>query len=194
MRKKYIFYTILCIVCFILGLVISKSSKLAITDDTLYINNVRIIVEDNVNESIANQYIKDIEAMPEFLLENCNAIVITSEDLNEKFNFNFSNVVRAVTVDDIIYINDSKFKSDVVIHELFHVYDYKNNWISIENKDFLNVYENECDIVKVSPGNNENAQEFFATIGAEYITNSEDLKEYAPLSFEFMSNLLATSH
>ena len=129
--------------------------------------------------------------MPEFLTNNCHTLIITNENLNKKFNFNFTNTVLAVTVDDVIYVNDNKYKSDVILHELFHVYDYKNNWISINNKDFLEVYELEKEIINVSPGNNKTAQEFFATIGTDYFLNEEDLKEFAPASFDFIDKLLA---
>jgi hypothetical protein len=190
MKKKIFIYIILCILCFVAGLKFSNNNKLALTDYE-YVNNTKIIIEDNVNIDIANQYIENFKTMPEFLSNNCSTIVITNEDLNKKFNFNFNNKVLAVTIDDTIYINDEKFKSNVIIHELFHVYDYKNNWISL-SEEFSSIYDLEKDIIKVSPGNNQNKQEFFATIGTEYFTNQNDLKQLAPQSNEFLNKLLAT--
>lgn len=191
MWKKIILCTITCIVCFIVGLSVPKINKLALTDEnSMTINNTNIIIEKDVDNNIVDAYITDIKTLPDYLLKNCNSIIFTSENLNDKFNLELKNTILAVTVDDIIYVNDSKFKSGVIIHELFHVYDFTNDWISMNNSEFINIYDNEKEIISVSPGNNQNAQEFFATIGAEYFTNPEDLSKNAPQSYNFIKTIL----
>lgn len=191
MNKKIIICIIACIICFMIGLFIPKAVKLALTDNNdFYINTTNIIINDNTNENVVNEYLENIKTMPSFLLENCNTIIFTNENLNEKFNLGFSKNVLAVTVEDIIYINDSKYKSNVVIHELFHVYDYKNNWKSLNDNTFDIIYNNEKNNILVSPGNNQNKQELFATIGEEFYCNSESLLQNAPEAYEYMKNIM----
>lgn len=174
-----------------IGLFIPNGIKLALTDNNnFYINTTAIVVGNNTNKGVINQYVENIKKMPEYLLKNCNTIVFTSENLNDKFKLGFSKNVLAVTVEDVIYINDSKYKSNVVIHELFHVYDYKNNWISLNDEEFNKIYETESEIISVSPGNNQNKQEFFATIGEEYFCNQEDLLKNSKPSYQYINNIL----
>lgn len=191
MKKKIILCTIACVICFMIGLFIPNGIRLALTDNNnFYINDTAIVVENNTNKGVVNQYVENIKKMPKDLLKNCNTIVFTSENLNNKFKLGFSKNVLAVTVEDVIYINDSKYKSNVVIHELFHVYDYKNNWISLNDEKFNKIYETESEIISVSPGNNQNKQEFFATIGEEYFCNQEDLLKNSKPSYQYINNIL----
>ena len=72
-----------------------------------------------------------------------------------------------------------------MIHELFHAYDYHNDWISTSD-EFMKIYEAEKEFIKVSDGNTQNVYEFWASAGEMYYFNEEELKEIAPLTYNFM--------
>lgn len=196
MKKKIALTILLCLVFFFLGYLFSNNKEInkninARTD--LEINNVKITIEDNSDINIINKYLEDIDNQPEYLINNCNNIIFTSDNLSERFNLkNISNKVLAITLDDSIYINTDKYEKYVITHELFHVFDYKNNWVT-KTDDFLTIYNEEKDIIKVSPGNNENAQEFFASAGEEFIFNPDDLKCNAPKTYNYINNIVKNS-
>lgn len=190
MKKKLLFISILCILFFSFGYFSSDENKISdINARTESNNNIDISIKDGVNEDIADKYIKDINKQPSELTENCKKIIFTDENLSDKFNLSsIDNAVLAVTLDDIIYINTNKYDKYVITHELFHVYDFANGWVS-KTDAFTKIYNDEKDIIKVSPGNNENAQEFIASAAEEYFYNPDDLKLNAPETFNFIDSL-----
>ena len=62
--------------------------------------------------------------------------------------------------------------------------------ISLNDEKFNKIYETESEIISVSPGNNQNKQEFFATIGEEYFCNQEDLLKNSKPSYQYINNIL----
>lgn len=107
--------------------------------------------------------------------------------MSEKFELDLDAKILAITYGKDIYVNDEKYNENVLIHELFHAYDYSNNWIS-NQKEFFEIYQIEKDFVKVTDGNIQNVYEFFASAGEMYYLNPNNLKKEAPLTYKFFSN------
>lgn len=181
--KKIIFVATL----FILGVTmfnINENKKpMAITENT----SPDFFVDENVDEGVKNNYENNLNTLPESIKKYANSVTITHEDLSEKFELDLDAKILAITYGKDIYVNDEKYNENVLIHELFHAYDYSNNWIS-NQKEFFEIYQIEKDFVKVTDGNIQNVYEFFASAGEMYYLNPNNLKKEAPLTYKFFSN------
>ena len=161
----------------------NKEKPMAITES---LSSSPIFIEDvNINKEIATAYKRNLDSLPESMTQYATSITITTENLSEKFNLNLNANILAITYGTDIYINDSEYNENVLIHELFHAYDYHNDWISTSD-EFMKIYEAEKEFIKVSDGNTQNVYEFWASAGEMYYFNEEELKEIAPLTYNFM--------
>lgn len=171
MRK--IKYVIFILIFFILGIltanIIGKDNNYS---ENFKYKNISINKDKNLDQDNLKLYLNNLENIPKGLLENCNNIYFSSENLNDKFDLNIKTKIVAISYGKDIYIDTNYYKDDVLIHEMYHVFDYSNNWIS-ETEEFLILYEKYKDDFKVSPGNNENSYEFFATYGENFTLNKE---------------------
>lgn len=169
---KKLKYIVFVFIFFVLGIITANILNKDNVKEVYMLNsryeNISIYTSYNCDQQNVNSYLEDITKIPKNLLNNCDNIYFTDEDLTEKFNLTIKTKVVAISYGNDIFVNTDYYSEDILIHEMYHIYDYSNNWIS-ETEDFLLLYEKYKDVYKVSPGNNENAYEFFATCG-EYFT------------------------
>lgn len=154
-----------------------------------FTQNYEIKVSGKVNEVIKKSYQIDYDNLKNELKDEIKSITITDENLSDKFNINLDGSILAITYGNDIYINAKQYNENVIVHEAFHAFDYNNNWLS-DSSEFNIIYEKEKDLISVSPGNAQNAAEFFASCGEIYYSNPEMLKTIAPLTFNFFEKYL----
>lgn len=184
--KKIIFVTTL----FVLGVTmfnINENHKKPMAITQSQTTSTKFFADDNINEDIKNKYENNWTSLPENMKEYANSVTITHENLSEKFELGLDAKILATTYGNDIYVNDEKYNDHVLIHELFHAYDYSNNWIS-NQKEFFEIYQVEKDFIKVTDGNVQNVYEFFASAGEMYYFAPNELKNTAPLTYEFFLN------
>lgn len=146
-------------------------------------SGIKIYVKkDNYNEDVAAQYLECLKSLPTGMIENCNKIFFTNEDLNKKFNCGLNAKVTAISYGRDIYISTEYFGKEVLVHEMYHVYDYANKWIS-DTEEFKKLYEEYGTEYGVSPGNKENCYEFFATYGELFYLQNDDLEKTPLFAF-----------
>lgn len=193
MKKRNIFIAvILCALCFSIGLIIPKNDRLPRTGDIMEVNGVKVFVNDNNQNT--QKYIENLKKMPSWLCVNVGEIIITDEDINETLNLGMETNVLAVTIRDRIYINNSTYSDNVIIHELFHVYDVAHDMFTAKYGTIADLYEKEGHAVGVSPGNKKNIQEYFATAGEKYFMSNEMLKETSPETYEYFRELVSAEN
>lgn len=194
-NKRYFLLIPICIIFFILGL----SAQFIKNDNADYdenytqitsYKNIDIYIKENyINDTNYELYMNDLITIPESLLKNCDKIIFTNENLNQKFSDYVEDIdkkIVAISYGKDIYIYTGYFEKDVLIHEMYHVFDYANDWIS-NTQEFTQLYEMYGNDYEVSPGNVENQYEFFATYGEKF-TLQNDTLERTDL-YVFFSNL-----
>ena len=172
---------------FFLGISVSGMENIDYDKITEY-ENIKIYAHKNFDEKRMNLYIENLETIPESLLNNCENIYFTGENLSEKFNLDIEAPVVAVSDGADIYVSTNYYSDDVLIHEFFHVYDYTHFWVS-DKEDFLKLYEKYKDVYHVSPGNVENSYEFFASYGELFSLANESLEKNELYTFFSELNL-----
>lgn len=191
MRKtKVVVAVIICIFVFFLGTKVADLGKNTADDGYVKFSeyeNIKIFSYETFNENNANLYLEDLKTLPNNLTDNCENIYFTNENLNEKFELDeIKTKIVAISFGRDIYISTEYHGIEVLVHELYHVYDYANGWIS-ETDEFNNLYEEYKDEYEVSPGNIQNAYEFFASYGENFYLNKEKLSD--DTLFAYFDNL-----
>lgn len=131
-----------------------------------------------------------LEAAPDVLVECCDVMYFTGDDLNVPSVGGSFGKALGLTQDGTIYISTSSFNIDVIYHELFHAYDNKHDKIS-ESFEFLRIVDKERDKVFVELHDEDMyAAEFFAAAGAQYLLEPEILKNAAPETYDFIDKLI----
>lgn len=183
---KVIFIILSCLSLFIIGSYTATLTKNNGYNKQNIYNNINIYTYKDFNTDNYDKYLKDLETIPYTLLKNCKNIYFTNENLTEKFDLNIKTKIVAISYGNDIYINTSYHGEDVLIHEMYHVFDYCNNWIS-ETKEFKELYKKYNKEIEVSPGNINNEYEFFATCGEIFSLNKEKINNKE--IYTFFSNL-----
>lgn len=177
------------LISIILVFVILLSSTMVTNASSFKKELIKVVSIANNNNY--NNYVKDIENTTELLKSNCDNIFFTDENLNKKFNLNFDNcIVYAISFGKNIYIDTNYYNKNVVVHEMCHVYDYSNGWLS-DSDDFQNLYKSENSNVSVSEGNKQNAYEFFASSGEMFFNNPEKLKNLSYLTYSYFNEIFS---
>lgn len=184
MNIKKIMPVIILMIAVVTALNINKVKEIPMAITESLSTSTELIVDDNINKDVADAYINNWETLPEFLKSNATSLNITGENLSDKFDLNLNANILAISYGTDIYVNDTKFNKNVLIHELFHVFDYSNNWIS-NSDEFMEIYDKEKNLVSVTDGNVQNVYEFFASSGELFYFEPEVLKEKAPLTYNF---------
>lgn len=191
MKTKNIFaILIICAIFFLLGVLcsncINKDNYSKNFAEYSEYQNIKIHVDDDYNQDNLTLYLENLTTISQKLTRNCENIYFTNENLNEKFELDISTKIVAISYGKDIYVNTNYYSDDVLIHEMFHVYDYCNDWISSTNS-FKKLYDDYKDVITVSPGNNENSHEFFAAYGEQFTLNKNNLEKNS--LYDFFSNL-----
>lgn len=144
--------------------------------------------EINADNFVGHAYM--LEQAPDVLTECCTEMYFTGGDLSVPVVGQKNGKALGLTQDSTIYISTDTFNVDVVYHELFHAYDNVNDKLS-ESSDFLQIYHRESDKVFFEAlEEDSNYAEFFAAAGAAYLLEPEVLKAAAPLTYEYIHNLI----
>lgn len=151
------------------------------------------------NESIEiaqKYYFKIPENFRNKFKENGWKIIISNEDLNEKYYESIIPIAGLTIYDDkIIYLgNYGIHLSEAVIHEFGHYFDFINGRIS-NSEEFLNLFDKEKNnlyFLNNTLKNNAKKQssEFFAECFQQYFNRPELLKNACPDTYQFLMNLL----
>lgn len=153
------------------------------------------------NESIEiaqKYYFKIPENFRNRFKENGWRIIISDEDLNEKYYESISSIpIAGLTVynDKTIYLGNYGINlSEAVIHEFGHYFDFINGRIS-NTEEFLKLFHKEKNnlyFLSNTLKNNakEQSSEFFAECFQQYFNRPELFKDTCPETYQFFLNLL----
>lgn len=183
---KVVLIILSCVTLFILGNKTATLTKNNKYDKQNNFENINIYTYKNYNIDVYEDYLKNLETIPNTLTKNCKNIYFTNENLTEKFKLDIKTKIVAISYGQDMYVNTSYYGEDVLIHEMYHIYDYSNNWIS-ETKEFKELYEKYKKDIEISPGNVDNEYEFFATCGEKFSLNNSEIKNTE--IYTFFSNL-----
>ena len=144
----------------------------------------------DINTENTVGYVKMLEMAPDAITEACTAMYFTGSSLALPVVGADNGSALGLTQDSVIFIATESFNVDVVYHELFHAYDNMNGKIS-DSYEFTRIADKERDSVVVSLVNEEAFYaEFFASAGAAYLLEPENLELSAPLTYEFIDSLV----
>ena len=140
--------------------------------------------EINADNFLGHIYM--LEAAPSELTDCCKSLYFIGGELPIPRNETGHTQALGLTQGEKIYISTESYSADVLLHELFHAYD--NHYGNSSDKDFLAVYGLEQAKLYVSGGyGDQRASEFFATAGAMYLLNPEDLLLLAPETYNYFT-------
>lgn len=190
MKKIQIAATVIvAIFAFIFGIKVADLRKNTVDGEYSKFSeydNIKIFSYEGFDKVNAQSYLEDLAALPKKLTDNCENIYFTDENLNEKFSLEIETQIVALSFGRDIYISTDYHGTEVLVHELYHVYDYANDWIS-DTDEFKELYELYKDEHEVSPGNVQNCYEFFASYGENFYLRNETLND--DTLFAFFDNL-----
>lgn len=182
MRKQHFTYIFIIFLCFII-FNSNQTIRIANPYTSEPLDSSEFIICDGTNAAVVQKYKDNWEILPDYLRVNVESVIITNEKLNGKFGFSQDAKILAASYGSDIFINDSKFNPHVLIHELYHVYDYNHAWVSTRY-EFQNMYKKYC-----QNQTNINIYEFFARTGEKYYFNPESLQDEAPELYNYFSSL-----
>ena len=144
----------------------------------------------DINAENTVGYVKMLDMAPKTLTDACTAMYFTGSSLSLPVVGADNGSALGLTQGSVIFIATESFNVDVVYHELFHAYDNMNDKIS-ESYEFTRIADEEKDGVVVSLVNEDAFYaEFFASAGAAYLLEPENLELSAPKTYEFIDNLV----
>lgn len=186
-KAKAAAMVLVCVVVFLAGMKAADLSKNTVDDGYTKISeygNIKVYLHENNDEDIAELYLEDLETLPDRLTENCENIYFTDENLTKKFGLEdeIQSEIVAISSGRDIYISTKYHGKEVLVHELWHVFDYANDWIS-DTDEFVNLYEMYKDEYEVSPGNVQNRYEFFASYGETFYLRKDTLLDNTLFAF-----------
>ena len=161
----------------------------------ILVRNHAVYLEGNVSQDAINEYVQEINACPQYLLDMVDKIVIASQDVMEA-EYQANNTDTDTVVGHTQYIDEEAIvilngttlgdTNDVFIHEASHAYDAKAKVSSVG--DFKSIYKQEKD--NASKYADKNEAEFFAYTYTEYVTKGKDeLSKTCPKVAEFYANM-----
>lgn len=179
--KRKIFILVMVVLCFTTGALLAevdegKDSEYIFTKKTNC--GAAIYTTNDILEKNYALFLSDIEIAPPELLKYCEKIIFTHENLTEKFHMPLKNKIVAISVGKDIYVCTDFYSEDTIVHELCHIYDYSNGWVS-DSELFAQLYVKYKEEIPVSAGNIEDEREFFASCGEKYFTGKELPEEIA---------------
>ena len=161
----------------------------------ILVRNHVVYLEGNVSQNAIDEYVKEINACPQYLLDMVDKIVIASQDVMEA-QYQANNTDTDTIVGHTQYIDGNAITilngttlgdtDDVFIHEAVHAYDAKAGISKI--KQFKTIYKQEKG--NASKYADKNEAEFFAYTYTEYVTKGKDeLKKTCPKIAEFYESM-----
>lgn len=137
-----------------------------------------------INDENVLGHIYVLKAAPSELTDCCKSLYFIGGELPIPKNETGHTQALGLTQGDKIYISTNSYSADVMLHELFHAYD--NRYGNSSGKDFMSVYDREQTKLYVAGGySDQRASEYFATAGALYLLNPEDLLLLAPETYNY---------
>lgn len=171
-----------------------------INDQTLYIDGLPPIVlrgDGELKQKDVDYFIdKNIKTQPHFLLKNCNAIYLYSDNFYKKVNGNsLASGAYSDSGTMSIYINLDMHWSDKITmpHELSHIFDYKYgvHWAS-NSSQFKKLAKQYCNSLNALESNYDycvKTSEFFAETSRLFLTEPEYLQKSAPELYDYFKEL-----
>ncbi|NMA95328.1 MAG: hypothetical protein GX974_04740 [Clostridiales bacterium] len=134
-----------------------------------------------------------------FIKEHNLKIYLNDDDLGYIYDIKTGEKTDAKAIgtyyghNNTILIDSKMYNQMVVLHEVGHSIDYvlsKGSWLSTK-RDFVNIYRQEKDkLYKDSEYYRREPQEYFAEAFSDYIKEPYKVKHIAPLTYEYMRNLI----
>lgn len=145
---------------------------------------------------VANNWVKIPESIRESFINDGSKIIVTNEHLGLKFHNDLNIDILGITSFSTsknnceIYIANNENASASIIHEIGHYMDGKLGFPS-NTDDFKELWS--CEMQFISTFHVTNLQnvdtpsEYFAETCNLYIIKNEDLKNYCPMTYEYIS-------
>lgn len=144
----------------------------------------------DINDENTIGYLKMLEMAPDIITEPCTAMYFTGDSLSLPIIGSDNGSALGLTQDTVVFIATQSFNVDVVYHELFHVYDNSQDKLS-QSYEFRTIADSERDGVVVELVNEDAYYaEFFASAGAAYLLEPHNLAVSAPLTYDYLNQLL----
>lgn len=154
-----------------------------------------IYLQGTVSQNLIDEYVKEINACPAYLLKMVDKIIIASQDVMTT-QYNVNNTDKDTVLGHTQYADDQATvilngttkgdDDDVFIHETSHVYEAKLG-ISKMNA-FKKIYKEEKD--NANEYASKSASEFFAYTYSDYVTKGKDeLSKSCPKAANFYEKM-----
>lgn len=164
------------------------------------ISDINIHIEDGANAEDIKIYLEALEKLPDFLKYNITDIIITPDNLEQRFNVSRTGTIVGVT-HDWTYITlrtGTGFDIDWVLkHEALHVYEgivnQKNYGYKIadkvtESEEWNTLIDKEGQNISTSLWNIRDSGEIFVAASFKFLEEPEELKKSAPNIYEFLKD------
>lgn len=145
---------------------------------------IEVYKSGEINDENVLGHIYVLDAAPSELTDCCKSLYFIGGELPIPKNETGHTQALGLTQGEKIYISTNSYSADVMLHELFHAYD--NRYGNSSDKDFMSVYSREQTKLYVAGGySDQRPSEYFATAGALYLLNPEDLLLLAPETYNY---------
>ena len=144
----------------------------------------------HINDSNFLGHIYKLKDAPEKLVECCDTMYFTEDDLPIPDGGTRYSTALGLTQNRTVYISTYTYYPEVVIHELFHAYDYSNGLPSENSYDFKEALKSEKGKLRILTGVAGSYEaEYFATAGALYVLSPDVLMKAAPKTYKYFDSL-----
>lgn len=154
-----------------------------------------IYLEGDVKEGYAREAANRLKLLPERLLlmikEKGWSITITSEDIEDTYNSGVKDTIGLTLYyqNKIYLMADSYAIQSCMLHEIGHVVDFMNDFISYGEK-WRAIYKEEAKRSGYEAYFCESASEYFAQAFQEYFIGGDILREQRPDTYEFIRKII----
>lgn len=157
--------------------------------------DIIIWLEDGSSEKWADQVHDNLSKLPKNILDTLNdngwMIILTPRSLEDVYDSGVENTVGlTIYYHTRIYLQNNAFSIDYcTIHEVGHSLDFINNFIS-NDKKWKSIYESEAKNSGLEAYFTESSSEYFAQVFQSCFLIPEEMKQNAPLSYEYMMQFI----
>lgn len=185
-RKTILLYIMLI-------LILSPANAYAAPEKDGKINFVQSIggVDDKLVQEFNDSYMLIPENVRERFEEDGWKIYATTENLGQKYyGKKMSILALTVTDEQAIYIDDREKARYSVIHEMGHYIDFSSDFVS-GTEEFEEIFNEEADDFRsfheTHKNNTSTAVEYFAESYQAMITETEEMMEKCPKTYQFIA-------
>lgn len=154
-----------------------------------------IYIEGDAQKKDAMEAANYLKLLPDNLLltlkEKGWSVVVTSKDIEDTYGSGVENTIGLTLYyqEKIYVLADSYAVQSCMLHEIGHVVDFMNDFISY-GEEWSIIYDKEAKNSGYEPYFYKSASEYFAQAFQEYFLNGEALKVQGPNTYQFLKKII----